>query len=298
MAIARTVPAILAVLVSSSVILVTPASASGQDELARAKELYASAAYDDALAALSNYRGAGGDLIEVDEYRAFCLLAVGKTEDAGKVIEQIIARHPSFQPSEAQASPRIQEAFRRVRRRVLPALVRRAYNEAKETFDRKEFATAAKQFDQVIALINDADGADSGDLVDLRTLSKGFADLIKTMPAAAPEPAKIQSKATAPIEAIYSTRDVDVSPPVPILQRMPPWHPMIGDDGPYEATLMLIIDETGNVASATLIGSLRPSYDALLREVAPRWKYRPAMKNGRPVKFQKVIAIRLNATPR
>jgi hypothetical protein len=31
----------------------------------------------------------------------------------------------------------------------------------------------------------------------------------------------------------------------------------------------------------------------LLRRAASQWKFRPAMRNGRPVEFRKIVAVRL-----
>ena len=59
-------------------------------------------------------------------YRAFCLMALGRGDEARKVIQQIVEVNPSYQPSQAQMSPRLVETFRDVRRRVLPTIVRQS----------------------------------------------------------------------------------------------------------------------------------------------------------------------------
>ena len=75
--------------------------AAGQDSLARAKDLYSSAAYDEALAMLDGLQAgssagasasaaedSGRIAAEVWLYQAFCLLALGRTDEAKKVIER------------------------------------------------------------------------------------------------------------------------------------------------------------------------------------------------------------------
>ena len=55
-------------------------AASAADTLAQAKELYASAAYDEALAVLDRLQGAAmvSETTSIAEYRVFCLLALDR----------------------------------------------------------------------------------------------------------------------------------------------------------------------------------------------------------------------------
>jgi tetratricopeptide (TPR) repeat protein len=303
MTMTRTASAAATILVSCSAVI-GAARTAGQDALARAKDLYMSAAYEDALAVLGEYRAPSGT-VEADEYRAFCLLALGKMDDATKVIEQIVTANPSFQPPDAQASPRIQEAFRSVRRRVLPTIVRQTYKDAKDAFDRADYETAARQFTRTTTLLADPEAGNSTDFADLRLLAKGFGELSQKQlaqkqaaaPAAPPPPPELTPpppKPTANPDRTYGPEDPDVTPPVAVSQVVPPWRPTGPRPSSREIVLMLLIDETGTVVSVRLAGTLQPPYDAMLRQAASRWKYRPALRNGRPVKYQKAVAVRLD----
>lgn len=290
----RTAPAARAIFVSWLVVLSAPAVSAAQDALARAKDLYTSAAYDEALAALADYQAPPDHAVEADEYRAFCLLALGKSTDASKIIEQIVTTDPSFLPAENQASPRVQEAFREVRRRILPSIIRNAYADAKTSFDRKKFDAATRQFGRVLILLMDPAIAGSADLADLRILSNGFLDLMKTASAAEP-PHPIVSEPSAPQPPrIYTVDDADVVPPIVVSQVLPPWRPSRQETQTYQIAVILVIDETGSVASFRMEGNLHPSYRSQFQDAIRHWKYRPAMKDGKPVKFQKVVGIRLN----
>jgi len=282
--------------------LLASRAAADQDVLARAKALYISAAYDEALALLSQLEHGSSDGIEADQYRAFCLLALGRGDDARKVIEGIVEANPSFQPSATQVSPRLLDAFRDVRRRVLPSIVRQTYAEAKAAFERKQFDVAGKQFTTVATLLDDEDAKGSGELSDLRILSNGFLDLMKTAPAADVPPAPVaaapapQAPSVPAAPRVYDARDSDVTPPVPISQVVPPWHPTKREAQIYDGTLTLIIDENGDVTSVGLDGNLHPAYAPLLRRAAARWKYQPATKGGVPVKYRRSVAIHLSPT--
>src|SRR5438128_266259 len=105
-----------------------------QDVVTTARDLYASAAYEDALAVLNRAPEASRPPEEaraMSQYRAFCLLALGRTAEAERAIEAMITRDPTYQPPASDASPRVRAAFNDVRRRVLPAIIQQTYAQAK-----------------------------------------------------------------------------------------------------------------------------------------------------------------------
>src|SRR5207245_3208948 len=123
------------------------------------------------------------------QYRAFCLLALGRAADAEQAIEAVVTAEPSYNPSDSDASPRVRSAFTTVRRRMLPVIIQQKYGQAKAAFDRKEFAAAADGFGQVLVTLADPDvvaDAMRPPLSDVRTLAVGFEEL--SAKAAAPPP--------------------------------------------------------------------------------------------------------------
>src|SRR5207245_9922836 len=140
--------------------LLTAAAVRAQEsgDLAAARDLYASAAYDDALAVLNRLRSTdhpAGQSRAIGQYRASCLLALGRASDAEQAIEAVVAAEPSYLPSDSDASPRVRSAFTTVRRRMLPTIIQQQYGAAKAAFDRKDFAAAAGGFHQVLAALAD-----------------------------------------------------------------------------------------------------------------------------------------------
>ena len=134
------------------VIMAAPVAAQ-TDPLAAARDLYASARYDEALVVLNGMRPAEStDRKSVEQYRSLCLLALGRGIEAEGAIAAVVTEDPLYQPSEADASPRVRAAFTEVRQRLLPETAsRRAMREAKASFDRKDFALAEQQFKHVHA---------------------------------------------------------------------------------------------------------------------------------------------------
>jgi hypothetical protein len=305
-------------------------TAAAEDTLAHAKELYASAAYDEALAELDRLLTAAGagDATSIAEYRVFCLLALDRRDEAQKNIEGILLENPRYLPPGDQASPRIQSVFRDVRRQALPRIVMDRYRAAKAAFERKD-SHAGALFEDLLTLMDDPDLTGTPALSDLRTVAQAFRDLTNAMAvaspqesvakpasarAATPEPgATVASPPTQaspqalsrqadpspsePTDLIYTSADDDVAPPVPQSQRVPRWVPSRAEaEKDYKGTLELIIDEKGSVVSATMRASVHPMYNAALVRAAKDWKFLPARRQGTPVRYLKIIEIHLKPT--
>jgi TonB family protein len=268
-----------------------------QDAVNAARDLYAAAAYEDALAAL-NRMGETRSPEEarlISQYRAFCLLALGRTGEAERAIEAVISREPTYRPTANDVSPRVRAAFTEVRRRMLPVIIQQKYTQAKEAFDRKDYDAAVLGFGQVLDAMNDPDAASAASqLADLRTLAGGFRDL--AVRAAIPPPVASVPVATAappppppPPPKIYTAADTNVVPPLTLRQELPPFPgnlPM-ARHGVIEVT----IDEDGLVGFAVMRESVSTRYDNVALAAAKTWRYKPATVNGVPVKFKKVVQV-------
>ncbi|PYR38476.1 MAG: hypothetical protein DMF90_03180 [Acidobacteria bacterium] len=175
--------------------LLQPALAAAEDEaLVRAKDLYLSASYDEALTILDTLpTGSSADGLEVAEYRVFCLLALNRRAEAQQAIEALVRINRLYKPSEAEASPRIRSVFLEVRQRVLSSIVQSAYLDAKAAFDRQD-PRAAALFEHVLDLLTDPDIAAS--MSDLRTVAMGFRDL--SWAAAGTSPSRASGEGGAP----------------------------------------------------------------------------------------------------
>jgi TonB family protein len=291
----------------AAAIFLWPVALFAQDSLSAARDLYASAAYEDALAVLSRLNAAGlrpDDGRTADQYRALCLLALGKTAEASQAIEAVVAGQPLYRPSDGDVSPRVRAAFSDVRRRVLPGLVQQRYAQYKVAFDRKDYQTASAGFNELLALYADPDLANAAGrppLADLRVLIGGFYELSlqAAVPSPAPEPAPVrtataQAPAPAPLTApeprkFYSSADGDVVPPITLRQQLPPYPGQV--NRPMVGALEVVIDESGNVVQATMRGAVAPAYDRQVVNAAQNWRYKPATVNGVPVKFRKMVQV-------
>jgi tetratricopeptide (TPR) repeat protein len=287
------------------------APAAASDDLAAAKTLYASAAYEEALTRLA-HADAERSADEVDQYRALCLLALGRTAEAQRSLEPLITREPLFKMSETDMSPRLVTMFHDVRKRVLPGAARNLYATAKAFFEEKDYASASAQLKELLALLGDEDLADgTASLGDLKLLGEGFlkladAELAAAAKAAAATPPKTPASPapSTPARAatgqqpgkVYSEADVDVTPPADVVRSFPAWHPptSLAQRMTYRGLLKVVIDERGKVESAVLVQPVSAAYDPILVQAAKDWQFRPALKSGEAVKYQKLFSVTLS----
>jgi hypothetical protein len=281
-----------------------PVGAMPQGPLNTAKDLYASARYDEALSVLNGLRiGEAVDRRAVEQYRSLCLLALGRASEAETAIASVVKEDPTYRPGESE-SPRVRATFTNVRKRLLPDITTARYQTAKLAYDRRDWSAAEAQFRLVIALIDDPDNA--ARLTDLRVLAAGFLEL--SVRAAAPPPPPVEPKpaATPPVATaappptapagpvpgkIYSADDEGVAPPVVVRQNIPGVpQSMIAMARP-RGLVDVVIDELGRVVGFTIRSSIHPTDDAQILTAARDWKYKPATLNGKPVKYRRLISI-------
>ena len=175
-----------ATLIAGLVLVAAQVGIGAQDSLSAAKDLYASAAYEDALSTLTRLTAGGGaapDIArQVDEYRAFCLYALGRTDEAESVAETMIRREPMMKLDSPDVSPRLEVMFSTVRKRLLPSLIRERFKTARTALEQKNLKEAEPQLVEAKLMIADAEKLaikDEG-LADLSVLVDGFLQLVRS----------------------------------------------------------------------------------------------------------------------
>jgi len=322
------------IVIVGALLIAAGAALSGQDLLSAARDQYASAAYEDALSTLSRLDGEVAPDVarQADEYRAFCLYALGRTGEAESVAETLIRKEPLVKLEAADASPRLELMFSGVRKRLLPSLIRERYRVARAAVDQKSFSAAEPSLADARRMIAEAErlGVKDDGLADLSVLVDGFLQLIQSnadqraaaqqAPAAvvpnaptavpgrpvAPSPSASRgeappaapaagvAKAAAIVPQVYSVVDEGITPPVVIEQKMPPMSlemQRIAKAVRARGMLDVVIDESGRVVDATVRQSMNSAIDTLIVRAARNWKYRPAMKDGEPVRYSKTLLL-------
>jgi TonB family protein len=296
-----------------------PIGTARQDSMAAARELYATASYDEALAMLDRLRGAmpapvAADARTIEQFRAYSLFALGRAADAEKAVEALVAIDPTWEIADTDAPPRIVALFAGVRARALPNLVRERFNAAKALHAEKKYDEAINAFTRLLALLDQPSvvKASGRDLADLRTVASGFRDLSKAAaeqallaatpppppqpvapaPSAAPGNGTGSGTAAKPAEAVADP----VLPPSIITQQIPrPVGMAVPLSGESIVIMDVLIDEAGKVERAAIRQSVNRAYEAQLLAASRAWRYTPATQSGKPVKYVKTIEITLSA---
>ena len=278
-------------------LLASPALA--QTQMASVRELYASASYEEALNVLASVNGNDpATSIEAEQYRALCLLAIGRSGEARASVRRIVDQDPLYAPAEADVSPRIAALFSEARRDMLPTVAKRQFADAKALYERQEYQQAVNVLDRVVRIAADPAVKDAAGIEDLRLVADGLLTLARAKVAATPPPAPALPPAPAPAPAapvIYSGDDPTVTVPVAISQEMPVWRTTgpLRNGAVLSGLMRLVINESGTVENVTLLRAVHPMYDAALLKAAHTWTFKPAVKDGQPVKYAKVIQVQL-----
>jgi tetratricopeptide (TPR) repeat protein len=268
-------------------------SAFAQDDLQRAKDLYAAAAYEEALAVLTGVPEAER-VLQVRQYQAFCLIALGHTAEAQQAIEALLTANPTYQPDPVETSTRVLEVFAEARKNALPDITKRMYVDAKAALERKDRRAAVSGFEDLVRAIDSAPDL-AAKFEDLRVLADGFAILSRALPdvstsaEAAPGPGSAAAQPAEPAQPVASTR------PVVVKQEIPAWVPFDGVSRrqAFNGVLRIRVGVDGRVEAAEMIRPVHPGYDKELLRATESWLYKPATENGVPVASDVMVQIQL-----
>ena len=284
-------------------VLACASAGAAQESVQTAQVLYASASYDEALAVLDRLKAqplSPSEILAMNQQRALCLLALGRPKDADTAIAAVVEADPTYRPD---ASPRVRQAFRDVRARVLPRVIRAEYTEGRRLYDAGTWESALAHLQRALVLVADPDlgDAERAELGDLKVLAEGFATLaLKAItpppppedPLAKPAPDPPASVVPAvDYDRVFDGTDAGVVAPVTIRQDLPRWKQSTMPVPRSSGLLELTIGKEGLVESATMRQRVATFYDRLVLDAVVAWKYQPAHLDGRPVRFRKTIKI-------
>jgi len=287
---------------------VSPAMSVGIS-LDDAKKLYEAASFENALAVLGELDAEAGASQDAFEYRALCLVALGRSSEAQAVVDALVAKAPAFVPTADDISPRFVTLLNDARRRLLPDITRRLFNDAREQFRAKNQVVARQQFEQVLRLTDDGSWAETNEAENLRTLASGFLELVNatvkpaddTLSTAAESRSSVaESRTLPPATAIAvpippPSQRVKLQPPVAIEQGMPKWRPTdaVTAQRHFTGAVRVRIGTDGRVTSAEIEVATDPAYDKQLLEAVKSWRYRPGHRNGEPIEMEKLVTYSL-----
>ena len=269
-------------------------SAQSQESLElRVRDLYASAEYDQALSAIGDSQDPAAQ-----QYRALCLLALGRQADAETALERLIAAAPEFTLSAEDMPPRFITLFAQQRREIVPGVLRKLFAEAREDYRAKAFDRALPQFKRVLALSSEPEVRSVAGVDDLRLLAESFIDVATA--SEAPRPEAVASASAPPVAAPPAAAAAAVrraaTPPVAVRQEMPRWPAGTPVRTALSGSVRIRINSSGRVTSAVMVRNIEPRYDARVLAATHFWEYTPATENDVPVEAESVVEININPT--
>ena len=105
-----------------------------------------------------------------------------------------------------------------------------------------------------------------------------------------PTPGQLNEVATVADATVYSRAFPDVKPPVMMPRQITP--PDALTPGVETAsTLELLVDESGGVERVRLLSRPSPVLATMLLSAAKTWKFKPALNDGRPVKYRLLLDV-------
>jgi TonB family protein len=295
----RTLATILALMGAASLI------AAQDDPLKEARDLYGSAAYIEALTELARVEAGASTPTttrDADAYRSFCLFALGRDAEARAVAETLVRRDPTFSIDQLpDASPRIVALFASVRRSVLPQVIKDEYRVARARAVERT-PDADSRLRKVRQLLDTAEhiGAWDATLADIRLIVDGFLDLehaaqpleaAATATTAAPEP-------SSPVVPVSPSTNAGVVAPIAVFQPEPNIPPALLNfvrQLHRSSTIDVAINEHGTVDDVTVKQAVTPAYDRLIVATARTWRYKPALRDGMPIKFVTTVVINVSS---
>ncbi len=205
------------------------------------------------------------------------LLASGRAEDARRVFDSIILANPMYQLDAARSTPEVVAALEASRRDILPALARRDYMNARAALDAGDYDRALSEGSRIATMLAHYD--DDAAFPGLRSAVQQLLARASVLKAREDE-------------RVYSEADESVTPPAPLSRQLPATLP-IGVTRWTVGTLEMLISREGEVETVKLHTPLNRYHERMIVSAAKAWRYRPASKDGKPVRFRLVTSINL-----
>ena len=208
--------------------------------------------------------------------RAASLLEQGQHELASMAFDSLVMSNPTYEPKTSDLSPEALAAFRSSQRQLLPGIAQSTYSRAKAALD-------GGDFDRALSLARDAMTLIDRRVADIPAqLRDDVQDLIARATAAAADANEI----------VYTEADVDVIPPRQLTTQMPVTGP-VGVPPNRVGWLEMIIGRDGSVEKVKLHTPLNRHHERMIVSPAKAWRYRPATRAGRPVRYRIMVKVNL-----
>ena len=210
------------------------------------------------------------------ERQAATLRDQGRASAASMAFDGLVMSNPLYEPRSSDLTPEGLSAFRSSQRMLLPFIAQRQYADSMT-------ALAAGDGERALSLARVGLAIADRRIADVPAqLREQLVDLIERATAAV----AVQD------QIVYNEVDTDVIPPQPLTRQMPQTGP-IGVPPNRVGTLEMIIGRDGIVENVRLHTPLNRHHERMIVSPAKAWRYRPATRNGRPVRYRILLKVNL-----
>ena len=109
-----------------------------------------------------------------------------------------------------------------------------------------------------------------------------------------PDKIRVSRRGATPLFTAKDPPPPGLEPPLVISQTIPQWSWRgRAAEQSHTGRVEITIDEEGKVTAAAIQQPIQPAFDQALLKASRTWKYKPALLNGTPVSFVKVIEIQI-----
>ncbi len=193
------------------------------------------------------------------------------------VFDSIVLANPLYQLDPARSTPDAIAQLRSSKRSILPSIARRDYERAREYLEDGDNERALVEGNRVMRMLDDR---------DIGPLPAGLRDSVEQLLVRA------TAAKTSDDQRVYSVADRSVTPPTAIGRQLPV-APPIGLANQLVGTLEMVISQEGEVEAVRLHTPLNRYHERMIVSAAKAWRYRPAIKDGKPVKYRLISSINL-----
>ena len=192
-----------------------------------------------------------------------------RDEALRRKVDGLVLANPLYQFGPAEATPEAIAALQDSKRVLLPSIAGLDYVRARTALESGDFDRALAHGTLALQLMNDRDfGPVPGDL---------RASVQQVLADARAEQAREANR-------VYTEDDDGVVLPIALGRQLPAMTPA-GLSSLSVGQLEMLIDRNGEVELVKLHTPLNRYHERMIVSAAKAWKYRPAMRNGRPVRF-------------
>jgi hypothetical protein len=254
--------------------------ATAQSDLAAAERLYDDTMYTRALEVLDRL-AITAPTATVHQFRALCLLALGRGDAAERAMADIVAADPFFTMDPDAASPSVIAQFAGVRRRLLPPQIRRGFAEATSLYRDGAKARANERFTEVLRLLDDPALQNDQSLTDLTLVASAFVELTRAQTAPPPPPPPL-SVVVRPVIAAPGPASLVTEPPFERVGAASARFPVAAVTPDVTTPPAAVSTVTQAAAAAAPVAVSSPSEPVRVSATVPE-PYEPAVAIVRPL---------------